>query len=184
MNQNVVMGMNIEPVMGMEQNVGMGVASIGKVAFSNAGGGTLRRKLTRRPTTRRVTVYEDEDGDDGFVTGEYDEFEMANIRVKVCPCGCLVRENAEANKPFLQLHYQGDVRGMAIPPTTSFREFAERVTSKFGTSLTGLAMKFADEDGTKISLRDESDFELAIETAREGAKGRSEGKIEIWCVDV
>ena len=73
---------------------------------------------------------------------------------------------------------------MAIPPMTSFTDFVERVTTKFGTSLTGLAMKFTDEEGTKISLRDESDFELAIETARESAKGRSEGKIEVWCVDV
>jgi len=109
-------------------------------------------------------AYDDEDGDDGFVTGECDEFEMANIRVK--------------------LHYQDDVRGMTIPPTTSFIEFVQRVTTKFGTSLTGLAMKFTDEEGTKISLRDESDFELAVETARESAKGRSEGKIEVWCVDV
>lgn len=73
---------------------------------------------------------------------------------------------------------------MAIPTTTLFHEFVERVTVKFGTSPTGLGMKFVDEDGTKISLRDESDFELAIETARESARGRSEGKIEVWCVDV
>jgi hypothetical protein len=73
---------------------------------------------------------------------------------------------------------------MAIPSTTSFKEFVERVTAKFGTSLTGLGMKFTDEEGTKISLRDEGDFELAVETARESAKGRSEGKIEVWCVDV
>ena len=73
---------------------------------------------------------------------------------------------------------------MTIPPTTSFNRFVERVTTKFGTSLTGLSMKFMDEEGTKISLRDEGDFELAVETARESAKGRSEGKIEVWCIDV
>ncbi|KAG8221351.1 NADPH oxidase regulator NoxR [Butyriboletus roseoflavus] len=157
-NSNTGMGMN------MEHNVGMGMVGANMGGISNAGGGTVRRKPTRRGTTRRVKkVYDDDEGDDGFVTGENDE-EMANIRVK--------------------LHYQGDVRGMAIPPTVSFNEFVERVTAKFGTSLMGLGMKFTDEDGTKITLRDESDFELAIETARESAKGRSEGKIEIWCVDV
>lgn len=82
MNANMGM-MNMEPVMGMNQNMG---ANMGKGGLNNAGGGTLRRKVTRRPTTRRVTMYDDEDGDDGFVTGEYEEFEMANIRVKVCPC--------------------------------------------------------------------------------------------------
>ncbi|KAG9309819.1 hypothetical protein JVU11DRAFT_10198 [Chiua virens] len=122
--------------------------------------GTLRRKPTRRPTVRRVPVYDDEN-DDGFVN---DELEMATIRVK--------------------LHHQGDVRGMTMSPLTSFEEFVERVTTKFETSLTGLGMKFVDEDGTKITLRDESDFELAIETARDNGKGKSEGKIEVWCVDV
>lgn len=73
---------------------------------------------------------------------------------------------------------------MTMHPTTSFDKFVERVTAKFGTSLMGLGMKFVDEEGTKISLQDESDFELAIETARENAKGKSEGKIEVWCVDV
>lgn len=72
---------------------------------------------------------------------------------------------------------------MTIPPTSSYDEFVGRVTTKFGTALTGLEMKFMDEEATKISLRDESDFELAIETARESVKGRSEGKIEVWCVD-
>jgi len=160
-NANPNMGIGL--VLNQNTGTGMGSADMGKGTSNNAGG-TLRRKVTRRPTMRRVTVYEDEDGDDGFVTGEYDEFEMANIRVK--------------------LHYQDDVRGMTIPPTTSFKEFVERVTIKFGTSLTGLGMKFMDEEGTKISLRDESDFELAIETARENAKGRSDGKIEVWCVDM
>ncbi|KAH0829218.1 hypothetical protein J3R83DRAFT_2781 [Lanmaoa asiatica] len=148
----------------LNSNMAVGGANMGKGSIGNPSGGTLRRKSARRPATRRVTMYDDEEGDDGFVTGENDEFEMANIRVK--------------------LHYQGDVRGMAIPPTTSFDEFVERVTAKFGTSLMGLGMKFTDEEGTKISLRDESDFDLAIETARESAKGRSEGKIEIWCIDV
>ena len=45
-------------------------------------------------------------------------------------------------------------------------------------------MKFKDEDGGKVTLRDESDYELAIETARESAKGKPEGKLEVWADDV
>ncbi|KIJ65836.1 hypothetical protein HYDPIDRAFT_27064 [Hydnomerulius pinastri MD-312] len=129
----------------------------------NNGGGTLRRKPTRRPTVRRATMYEEED--DGF-SGEYDEgpFELNNIRVK--------------------LYYQGDVRGMTFAPETTFEEFVERVTTKFGTAMNGLGLKFKDEDGVKITLRDDSDYELAIETARESAKGKPEGKLEIWCTDM
>ncbi|KAG0708579.1 hypothetical protein DFH29DRAFT_890953 [Suillus ampliporus] len=129
----------------------------------NAVGGSLRRKPTRRPTQRRPrTTYEEEE--EGYVSGEYDEYEFSNIRVK--------------------LHYQGDVRGMTLAPDMSFEEFVERVTSKFGTAMDGLGLKFKDEDDVKVTLRDSSDYELAIETARTSAKGKAEGKLEIWCTDM
>ena len=72
---------------------------------------------------------------------------------------------------------------MAVTPEMPFDEVLQRVTSKFGKALDGLGLKFKDEDGGMITLRDESDYELAIETARESAKGKPEGKLEIWCAD-
>ena len=72
---------------------------------------------------------------------------------------------------------------MTLTPDVPFEEFMERITQKFNKSLSGLGMKFKDEDGGKVSLRDESDYELAIETARELATGKAEGKLEIWCTD-
>jgi hypothetical protein len=47
-------------------------------------GGTVRRKLTRRPTTRAGSRY-DEEEEEGYVSGEYDDnpFELVKIRVKV-----------------------------------------------------------------------------------------------------
>ena len=95
-------------------------------------------------------------------SGEYDEmYELVKIRVKI--------------------HYDGDMRGMALDPAVSFGEFKQRVAAKFETSSESIVLKFRDEDGGKVSLRDESDYELAIETARESAKGRPEGKLEVWC---
>ncbi|KIP05003.1 hypothetical protein PHLGIDRAFT_108845 [Phlebiopsis gigantea 11061_1 CR5-6] len=130
----------------------------------SSAGGTLRRKTTRR-TARpaRNTYYEEEE--EGYASGDYDDgpFEMTKIRVK--------------------LHYKDDVRGMAIDALLPFEEFMERVTSKFGVALSGLGMKFKDEDGGKVTLRDEMDYELAIETARESAKGKPEGRLEIWCTE-
>lgn len=61
---------------------------------------------------------------------------------------------------------------MAISPDMPFEEFMDKVTAKFGRDINGLQLKFKDEDGGRVSLRDESDYELAIETARESAKGR------------
>jgi len=132
------------------------------------GGGSMRRKLSRRNTRRTVapSVYTEEEEEEGYGSGEYDDgpFELVMIRVK--------------------LHYDDEVRGMTLTPETLYEEFLQRVTAKFKKSLNGLEMKFRDEDGGKVTLRDDSDYELAIETAREHAKGKPEGKLEIWCTDV
>jgi neutrophil factor 2 len=107
-------------------------------------------------------VYDEEE--EGYVTGsgEYDElYELVKIRVKI--------------------HCDGDVRGMALDPAVPFVDFKQRVAAKFETTPQSIVLKFRDEDGGKVSLRDESDYELAIETARESAKGRPEGKLELWC---
>ncbi|CAE6341410.1 unnamed protein product [Rhizoctonia solani] len=121
----------------------------------------LRRKMSRRPTRG----YEEEE--EGYVSGDYEyseaPFEMTKIRVK--------------------LHYKDDVRGMAISPDMRFEEFLEKVSAKFGRQFGTLGLKFKDEDGGRVSMRDDSDYDLAIETAREAARGRPEGKLEIWCVD-
>lgn len=135
------------------------------VNLSRASGGSMRRKPTRRATQRRPKAAYEEEEEEGYVSGEYDDpHELSNIRIK--------------------LHYQGDVRGMTLTPDTSFEEFVERVTSKFGTAMDGLGLKFKDEDDVKVTLRDDSDYELAIETARANAKGKGEGKLEIWCTDM
>ncbi|KAI0724138.1 NADPH oxidase regulator NoxR [Fomitopsis betulina] len=131
---------------------------------SSAGGMGARRRPSRRPTMgkRQVSTYEEEEG---YESGEWDEGPMELVRIRV------------------KLHYKDDVRGMAFGPEMPWEEFLERVTSKFSRALDGLGMKFKDEDGGKVSLRDEMDYELAIETARENAKGKSEGRLEIWCTD-
>jgi hypothetical protein len=149
----------------------------------------MRRKLTRRGTSRQApsrvaSSYEEEE--EGYVSGDYEDapFELIKIRVKVCTYGCSLFLGCHTDMPaFAQLHYQDDIRGMALTPETTFDEFMDKVTAKFGTNINGLQLKFKDEDGGKVSLRDESDYELAIETARESSRGRPEGKLEIWCTD-
>ena len=75
---------------------------------------------------------------------------------------------------------------MAILPTTPYDAFMASVEAKFGHKGApgSLGLKFKDEDGEPVSIRDESDYELAIETARESAKGggrkSGEGRLEIW----
>ncbi|KZT58649.1 hypothetical protein CALCODRAFT_432156 [Calocera cornea HHB12733] len=126
---------------------------------------TIKRKITRRATTkgdryRPVTLEDDDVSDLDFE----EVFELVKIRMK--------------------LHYRNEVRGMAISPSIGFDEFVDRITRKFDTSFNRLDMRFDDEDNVQISLRDESDFDHAIETARETAKGRPEGKLQIWLSDI
>jgi len=100
------------------------------------------------------------------------EFELKRIRVKV--------------------NFNNDVRGMVIPPDLTFSEFLERVCAKFNYEIGGLRLKFEDEDGTKVSLRDEGDWDMAVETVRDsggvssasssaGSVKPGEGRLIIWC---
>jgi len=122
--------------------------------------GTVRRRVTRRTVV--PSVYDEDEEGSMMGSGEWDEmYELTKIRVKI--------------------HFEEEVRGMALDPETPFPEFKRRVADKFEMNPQSLALKFRDEDGGKVSLRDESDYELAIETARESAKGKPEGKLEVWC---
>jgi len=130
---------------------------------------SMRRRPTRRTTmmttSSRPRRSFDEEEEEGYASGDYDDmpFDLIKIRVK--------------------LHYKDDIRGMAMMPEIPFDEFLERVTSKFGRGLNGLSMRFKDDEGGMVSLKDDSDFEMAIEVARESAKGKPEGKLEVWCTD-
>ncbi|KAH9846786.1 hypothetical protein C2E23DRAFT_743339 [Lenzites betulinus] len=156
---------------GTVRSAGAPPSSYAPSAGLSAGGGSVRRKLTRRGTGRGPASragssfyggYEEEE--EGYVSGEYEDvFEMVKIRVK--------------------LYYREEVRGMALLPETPYEEFMEMVQRKFGVVPGALGMKFKDEDGGKVTLRDDMDYELAIETARHSAKGRPEGRLEIWCLD-
>lgn len=83
----------------------------------------------------------------------------------------------------LQIHYKDDVRGMALTPEMTYKEFMSKLASKFNKSVNGLGLKFQDEDGGKVTLADETDFELAVETARTSTQGKAEGRLVIWCTD-
>ncbi|CAE6506211.1 unnamed protein product [Rhizoctonia solani] len=126
---------------------------------------TVRRAPSRKPTmSRRARSYEEEEGyASGSGGGEYDEvpFEATKIRVR--------------------LRFKQDLRGMAIMPDISCDDFMDRVCAKFGREYGDLSIKFVDDDGAKVTIMDESDFELAIETARAAALKGKESRLEIWC---
>ena len=98
--------------------------------------------------------------EEGYVSGEHEDvLEMVKIRVK--------------------LYCREEVRGMMLLPETPYQAFMDMVTRKVGV----VPGAFIDEDGGKVTLRDEMDYKLAIETARHNAKGRPDGRLQIWCMD-
>lgn len=126
---------------------------------------TVRRAPSRMNTmkSRRTQSYDEEEGYVSGSGGDYDEvpFEATKIRVR--------------------LRFKNDLRGMAIMPDISCDDFMDRVCAKFGREYGDLSIKFVDDDGAKVTIMDESDFELAIETARAAALKGKESRLEIWC---
>jgi neutrophil factor 2 len=150
-----------DPIATWARNSADSSASPSRAVSAYSGGSTRSGTLKRRVTRRTVVPSVYDDGE-SYGSGEWDEmYELTKIRVKI--------------------HYEGEVRGMTLVPEMPFAEFWNRVADKFEMSPQTITLKFRDEDGGKVSLRDESDYELAIETARESAKGKPEGKLEVWC---
>ncbi|KAF5388812.1 hypothetical protein D9757_005589 [Collybiopsis confluens] len=138
-------------------------------APSSFGGGSVRRRVTRRNTARTAassriqSSYEEEE--EGYASGDYEDgpFELIKIRVK--------------------LHYKDDVRGMALTPEHHSKSSWIRLRVNSAKDLADSDSNSRTRTAEKVTLQDESDYELAIETARESSKGKAEGKLEVWCTD-
>ncbi|KAJ7834528.1 NADPH oxidase regulator NoxR [Mycena leptocephala] len=143
----------LAPVPAARSNVGRALPTSPASGIPQ-GGFVARSGIQGVPIVPRA--YQEEEG---YASGEENDapFELINLKIR--------------------LHYADDIRGMAVTPRQ------QHSTSKFGKDMDALTLRFIDEDGSKVSLLDESDYELAIETARNISKGRPQGKLEIWCTD-
>ncbi|TYJ52608.1 hypothetical protein B9479_006778 [Cryptococcus floricola] len=82
----------------------------------------------------------------------------------------------------VKVHYRNLKRGMSVSPEQTFDDFMSALEAKFPemSGGGGVQVRFKDEDGDELSMQDEGDFEAAVDVARVLAKGRAEGKLEIW----
>ena len=136
-------------------------------SYSGASG--VRRRGTavgrQRSVARRKNTYEEEE--EGYGSGGYEDgssyADSSKIRVKV--------------------RFKDEIRGLALTPDVHFVDFMGMLSSKFGIPARRLDVKFKDEDGGRVSLKDEMDYEMALETAKESANGKAEGRLEIWCAE-
>lgn len=134
------------------------------IAGSSSSNGRSRGPSIRKPSNMPGSPY-----DDGSGSGaEYPETLMSY---------------APMTKVRVKLHHGSDTRGMAVASDMGFDDFVLKVAKKFSLNPERVAMKYKDEEATMISILDEDDWESAVETARAYAKGRAEGKVEIWVED-
>ena len=119
----------------------------------------------QRSVPRRNPTYEEEE--EGYGSGGYDEgtsfADFSRLRVKVC--------------------FKDEVRGLALTPDVTFPEFMDMLSLKFNLPVNRMDVKFKDEEGGYVSLKDEMDYEMALETAKESANGKGEGKLEVRCAE-
>jgi len=117
------------------------------------GGDELAVKRSQTTKTRRN---KDEIEEEGYVSDEEIVSKLVKIRIKI--------------------YYNGDVRGMSINSSMTLFDFVDRIRAKFSLESTP-TMRFKDEDGVQVSIKDEDDWETAMEESKE--KG---GKLEITVV--
>lgn len=132
----------------------------------NANAGGVRRRGTmgrQRSMARRKPTYEEEE--EGYGSGDYED----------------VSSYSDSSKIRVKVHFQDEVRGMALMQDSTFEEFMSMLSSKFNIPVRNLDVKFKDEDGSHVSVKDEMDYDMALATARESTNGKAEGKLEIWC---
>lgn len=72
---------------------------------------------------------------------------------------------------------------MAISPTLPFPEFVEKIASKFRKNPKDFQLEFEYDDGEKIVMEDEGEYDMAIETARALGQGTPNWKLSVWVLE-
>ncbi|KAK4687459.1 hypothetical protein P7C73_g2653, partial [Tremellales sp. Uapishka_1] len=115
---------------------------------------SVNTNLSRSQSIGSLSRYDDGESD----TGSY--YDMAKIRIKA--------------------HVGNHTRGMSVSPEHTYDHFIAALRAKFPEMSATMNVRFKDEDGDMLSMQDEGDYEAAVDVARVLAKGRAEGKLEIW----
>ena len=135
---------------------------------------------------RGMLIEEEDEDDDGFRGGSYDEadFDMLNAPRSR---GGSARSSAmraarapppEIRKVRVKVHAE-DTRYVMVGTAVEFRDFVDQIRLKFGLRQAFKIMM--KEDGDMITMADQDDLEMAIDIARDNARRRREetGKMEV-----
>lgn len=76
-----------------------------------------------------------------------------------------------------QLYFKDEIRAMVVSPSITYSDLYKRVCDKLEQAFGRVRVKFEDEDGTKVTIRDDEDWEMAVNIT----SMRGDGKLPIWC---
>ncbi|QDS75718.1 hypothetical protein FKW77_008096 [Venturia effusa] len=141
------------------------------------------RSSTHGKSSRGRETYiseEEEDGSDSFVNS-YDEaeFEMLPSRNQQPRRASARRSGPTMKKVRVKVHAD-DTRYVLVGSAVEFQDFANQIRAKFGIRQ-AFKIKIKDENDM-ITMADQEDLEMAIETAKSGARREKSdmGKMEVW----
>jgi hypothetical protein len=72
---------------------------------------------------------------------------------------------------------------MSLRPSDTLSVFLDALRSKMDDGAGVAVVRFRDEDGDMVTLRDEGDYEAAVDVARAMRRGGGrgeEGRLEVW----
>jgi hypothetical protein len=92
--------------------------------------------------------------------------EMGRIRLKVSWTSRRTRHVKISTKQILQIHVAGDIRVMTFSADTAFNHLVLRLAAKFDKVADQMQLKFEDDVGDFVSLKDDDDLEWAVDCAR------------------
>ncbi|POY70328.1 hypothetical protein BMF94_6608 [Rhodotorula taiwanensis] len=92
-------------------------------------------------------------------------------------------EPAAINKFRVRLKRRGETRAMSLSGEVTLADLLDRVRSKLATS-GNLTLQFTDADGGSVLLKDEEDWQCALDVAQEAAVPPAwTGRLDIDVVD-
>lgn len=133
----------------------------------------------RQPTFRRSPL-----NSSSFEDGELIDVDMQSIRVKVSETNHVSRVRVlgvltSLSTLRLQIRYNDDIRAVVISSQIDLREFRTLLCDKFEIP-DRFKLRFRDEEGDQVSLKDDGDWDAALDCARVVAAGRPEGRLDVW----
>ncbi|KAE9983226.1 hypothetical protein EG328_010167 [Venturia inaequalis] len=129
---------------------------------------------------RETYISEEEDGSDSYANS-YDEaeFEMLPSRSQQ-PRRASTRRSGPTMKKIRVKVHADDTRYVLVGSAVEFQDFVNQIRAKFGIRQ-AFKIKIKD-DNDMITMADQEDLDMAIETAKSGARREKSdmGKMEIW----